>query len=437
MLPKKSLRVLVIGSGGREHAILRACKASPLVAAVAAAPGNGGMDQEAVCYPINVSDPAAIVALAKKLDANFVIVGPEAPLAAGAVDELSAAGILAYGPTKAGARLEASKSFTKEFLVRHDIPTAAGTRFTSSEKATEFLASQKFPIVIKADGLASGKGVVIAQDFEEACTAVYDMLDSHCFGESGNEILIEEFMDGEEASIMLMVCDDRYVMLPASQDHKRVGDGDTGPNTGGMGAYAPANVVTPAIERRVVSEIVEPTLKGLAAEGIRYRGTLYIGIMVTATGPKVVEFNVRFGDPECQVLLPLLKTDPVSVMYDCAAGTLDPKNVEFHAGSNIVVVLAAEGYPGSPRKGDVISLPMRVPAETSIIHSGTVREDDGTITTNGGRVLGITAHGSTLAEAAARAYALVSQIHFTGMHFRRDIGARQLRRDAAARKFSS
>lgn len=431
MVSNKSLRVLIIGSGGREHALLRACKASPLVAAVSVAPGNGGMEQEAVCYPLNVSDSAAIVALAKKLDANFVIIGPEVPLSVGVVDALEAAGIPAYGPVKAGAKLEASKNFTKEFLVRHNIPTASGKRFTSSEEAVEYLSSQKFPIVIKADGLASGKGVIIAEDFDQACTAVYDMLDSGCFGKSGSEILIEEFMEGEEASIMLMVCEDRYVMLPASQDHKRVGEGDTGLNTGGMGAYAPAPVVTPEIERRVVSEIVEPTLKGLVEDGIRYRGTLYVGIMITAEGPKVVEFNVRFGDPECQVLLPLLKTDPVEVMYACATGTLDPTVVEFHKGSNIIVVLAAEGYPGTPRKGDVISLPTRIPAGTGIIHSGTVREDNGTITTAGGRVLGVTARGENLSEAAARAYELVSQIHFEGMHYRRDIGARQLKRDSA------
>ena len=431
MVSNKSLRVLIIGSGGREHALLRACKASPLVAAVSVAPGNGGMEQEAVCYPLNVSDSAAIVALAKKLDANFVIIGPEVPLSVGVVDALEAAGIPAYGPVKAGAKLEASKNFTKEFLVRHNIPTATGKRFTSSEEAVEYLSSQKFPIVIKADGLASGKGVIIAEDFDQACTAVYDMLDSGCFGKSGSEILIEEFMEGEEASIMLMVCEDRYVMLPASQDHKRVGEGDTGLNTGGMGAYAPAPVVTPEVERRVVSEIVEPTLKGLVEDGIRYRGTLYVGIMITAEGPKVVEFNVRFGDPECQVLLPLLKTDPVEVMYACATGTLDPTVVEFHKGSNIIVVLAAEGYPGTPRKGDVISLPTRIPAGTGIIHSGTVREDNGTITTAGGRVLGVTARGENLSEAAARAYELVSQIHFEGMHYRRDIGARQLKRDSA------
>ena len=432
MVPNKSLRVLIIGSGGREHALLRACKASPLVAAVSVAPGNGGMEQEAVCYPLNVSDTAAIVALAKKLDANFVIIGPEVPLAAGAVDELEAAGILAYGPTKAGARLEASKSFTKDFLVRHGIPTARGKRFTSSEEAVEYLAAQNFPVVVKADGLASGKGVVVAEDFDQACTAVYDILDSHCFGASGNEILIEEFMEGEEASIMLMVSEDRYVMLPPSQDHKRVGEGDTGPNTGGMGAYAPASVVSPSVARRIVSEIVEPTLKGLISEGIRYRGTLYIGIMITASGPKVVEFNVRFGDPECQVLLPLMKTDPVSVMHDCATGTLDPAAVEFRDGFDIIVILAAEGYPGTPRKGDVISLPTRLPPETGVIHCGTVREDNGAIATAGGRVLGVTARGASLSEAAQRAYALVSQIHFDGMHYRRDIGARELRREARA-----
>ncbi len=429
MVPNKSLRVLIIGSGGREHALLRACKASPLVAAVSVAPGNGGMEQEAVCYPLNVSDTGSIVSLAKKLDANFVIIGPEVPLSAGAADALLVAGIPVYGPTRDGARLEASKNFTKNFLVRHNIPTARGWRFTSSEAAVEFLTSQKFPIVIKADGLASGKGVIIAEDFDAACSAVYDMLDSHCFGNSGNEILIEEFMAGEEASIILMVSEDRYVMLPPSQDHKRVGEGDTGTNTGGMGAYAPASVVTPEISRRVVSEIVEPTLKGLQSEGIRYRGTLYIGIMVTAEGPKVVEFNVRFGDPECQVLLPLLKTDPVSVMYDCATGTLDTRRVEFRDGYNLIVVLAAEGYPGTPRKGDVIAMPTRLPAETSIIHAGTERRNDGSIATAGGRVLGVLAHGATLSEAAQKAYTLVGQVHFEGMHYRRDIGARQLLRD--------
>lgn len=428
-MTEKSLRVLIIGSGGREHALLKACKASPLVAAVSVAPGNGGMEQEAVCYPQNVTDVAGIVSLAKRLDSNFVIVGPEAPLSVGVADALRAAGIPVYGPDKAGAILEASKTYSKDFLTRHAIPTAVGRKFSSSEEAIEFLASQRFPIVIKANGLAAGKGVIIAEDYDAACSAVYDMLDEKCFGDAGTEILIEEFMQGEEASIMLMVCEDKYVMLPASQDHKRVGDGDTGPNTGGMGAYAPAPVVTPELEKQIVERIVEPTLKGLLADGIRYRGTLYVGIMITAEGPKVVEFNVRFGDPECQVLLPLLKTDPVKLMHDCATGTLKPETAEFRGGCNIVVVLAAEGYPGTPRKGDVITFPKKFPEGTAVLHSGTEREDSGDIVTAGGRVLGVCARGETLAEAAKNAYALVEQIHFDGMHFRRDIGARQLKRD--------
>ena len=428
-MTKKSLRVLIIGSGGREHALLKACKASALVASVAVAPGNGGMEQEAICYPLSVTDVPAIVDLAKKLDSNFVLVGPEAPLSVGVVDALATAGIPAYGPKKAGALLEASKTFTKDFLIRHEIPTALGKKFTSSEEAVEFLSSQRFPIVIKASGLASGKGVVIAEDFDEACTAVYDILDEKCFGSAGNEILIEEFMVGEEASIMLMVSGEKFVMLPPSQDHKRVGDGDTGLNTGGMGAYAPAAVVTPSVEKEVVEKIVKPTLRGLAQEGIDYRGTLYVGIMITDEGPKVVEFNVRFGDPECQVLLPLLETDPVELMYACATGTLDPENVKIRSGYNVIVVLAAEGYPGTPRKGDVITFPKKVPAGTGIIHSGTEREDNGDIVTSGGRVLGITARGDTLVDAVKNAYALVEQVRFSGMHYRRDIGARQLRRD--------
>lgn len=428
-MTEKSLRVLIIGSGGREHALLKACKASPLVAAVAVAPGNGGMEQEAICYPLNVTDVPAIVSLAKRLDANFVIIGPEAPLSVGTADALIEAGIPVYGPTKAGAILEASKTFTKDFLIRHSIPTAWGKKFTSSEEAVEFLSGQKFPIVVKASGLAAGKGVIIAEDYDAACSAVYDMLDEKCFGSAGAEILIEEFMAGEEASIMLMVSEDKYVMLPASQDHKRVGDGDTGLNTGGMGAYAPAPVVTPEIEKQVVEKIVEPTLKGLLADGIRYRGTLYVGIMITEEGPKVVEFNARFGDPECQVLLPLLKTDPVKLMYDCATGTLNPSEVEFRSGFNIVVVLAAQGYPGTPKKGDVITIPEKLREGTAILHSGTEREDSGDIVSSGGRVLGVVAHGETLVSAAQNAYELVEKIHFDGMHFRSDIGARQLKRD--------
>ncbi|MDR0536341.1 MAG: phosphoribosylamine--glycine ligase [Puniceicoccales bacterium] len=432
LLPK-SLNILVVGSGGREHALLQACLASPLAATVTAAPGNAGMALEAPCHPLDSDDPAAIVALARKLGSNFVIVGPEVPLANGAVDALAAAGITAYGPVRAGALLEASKTHSKAFLERHGIPTARAAKFAATAPALEYLRAHPLPVVIKASGLAAGKGVVIAHDAASAERAVRDMLDARVFGESGAEILIEEFMEGEEASIMLMVCGTRFVMLPPSQDHKRAHDGDTGPNTGGMGAYAPADVVTPEVRQRVVSEIVEPTLRGLAAEGVDYRGTLYVGIMVTAEGPKVVEFNVRFGDPECQVLLPLFETDPVRLMHDCATGDLRPADLRLRDGSAVILTLAAHGYPGSVRKGDPISLPApeEMPPATQILHSGTKLGPEGTLLTAGGRVLGAVARGKDLHEAVERAYALAAKIHFDGMHYRRDIAARQLNRSRA------
>ena len=429
-----SLKVLVIGSGGREHAIVQACKRSALVASVAAAPGNVGMSLDCPCHALDVTDVAATVELAKRVGANFVVVGPEVPLALGAADALEDAGFAVYGPRKAGAMLEASKVFTKEFLVRHAIPTARGAKFTKAADALAYLKQEKYPTVIKASGLAAGKGVVIPQNYEEAAHAIHEMMDAKIFGASGDEVLVEEFMEGEEASIMVMVCGEKYVILPPSQDHKRVGEGDTGPNTGGMGAYTPTGVVTDEIDRRVRTEIVEPTLRGLKSEGIDYRGTLYVGIMVTKAGPKVVEFNVRFGDPECQILLPMLKSDPVALMHACATGTLEPAKVEWKGGASIIVVLAAGGYPGDIRKGDVITLPETLPADVSIVHAGTKRDASGRIVTSGGRVLGVVAHGASLAEAAKRAYAVVDTVKFEGMQFRRDIGARQLKRDADAAK---
>lgn len=427
----KELRVLLLGNGGREHALLKACKASPLVKAVAVAPGNGGMEQEAICFPqVRADDVAEVVRLAQRLEANFVIVGPEAPLAAGMVDALKAVGIPAYGPEKAAARLEASKTFTKDFLMRHNIPTARGRRFTNADEAAAFLKTcKKFPIVLKADGLAAGKGVIIAQSCAEACAAAREMLEDRKFGNASSEILIEEFMAGEEASIMLMVDGEKFVMLPPSQDHKRINDNDEGLNTGGMGAYAPADVVTPELKKTIVETLVKPTLAGLKADGIHYSGTLYIGIMITEEGPKVVEFNVRFGDPECQVLLPQLKTDPVELMYACASGTLEPDKAEFRDGYSAVVVLTAEGYPGTPRKGDIIKIPEDLPDDVDVIHSGTKRNDAGDVLTAGGRVLGVTAGAETLAGALDKVYAVVEKISFKGKHFRRDIGARQLKRD--------
>ena len=433
MITKKSLHILIIGSGGREHALLQACRKSPLVASVAVAPGNGGMESEADCHPLDVGDVPAAVALAKRLGVNFVIVGPEVPLALGLADALEEASLTVYGPCRSGALLEASKTYAKGFLARHGIPTAYGEKFTDTNSALASLRGHPLPVVIKADGLAAGKGVIIARTHEEAAQAVKSMLDERVFGESGAEILIEDFMEGEEASIMLMVSGRRYVMLPPSQDHKRVGDGDTGPNTGGMGAYAPASVVTPEMRRRVLGEIVEPALAGLAAEGVDYRGTLYIGIMVTSDGPKVVEFNVRFGDPECQVLLPLLESDVVQLMHDCATGRLEPERVHIKSGAAVIITLAAAGYPGPISKDDVITLPDELPTGTQILHSGTRRDPaTGCLLTSGGRVLGATALSETLPEAVASAYALVSKIHFNGMHYRRDIAARQLRRDGVA-----
>ena len=431
MAPQDRLDVLILGSGGREHALLKACLRSPRVARVRVAPGNGGMALEAECLDVDAANPAAVLELVRRTASNFVIVGPEVPLAAGVVDALEAAGVPAYGPLAAGARLEASKAFSKDFMVRHHVPTAASATFRQLAPALAYVRAQPVPIVIKASGLAAGKGVVIATTLAEAEAALRDMMETKVFGASGDEVVIEEFMQGEEASIMLMVCGEEYLMLPPSQDHKRVGEGDTGLNTGGMGAYAPTTVVTPDVERRLREEIIVPTLRGLKADGIDYRGTLYVGIMVTAAGPKVVEFNVRFGDPECQVLMPSLETDPVQIMEDIAHGRFRPAAVKLRPGATIIVVLAAGGYPGEIRKGDAITLPTDLPAGVDIVHGGTKRLPDGRVVTTGGRVLGVVAHGASLQEAARRAYAVVPQVRFEGCHYRRDIGYRQLKRDGA------
>ncbi len=423
-------KVLVIGSGAREHALVQACLKSLRVQAVVAAPGNGGMAQEVPCLPLDVENVPQIVELAKSQGADFVVVGPEVPLSLGAVDALETAGIPAYGPQKAGARLEASKTFTKDFLLKYKIPTAFGEKFTDVKSALDFLKTQSFPIVIKASGLAAGKGVVIPQNFDEAEQAVREMLEQKIFGDSGAEILIEEFMDGEEASIMLMVSGTDFVELSPSQDHKRVGDGDTGPNTGGMGAYAPAAVVTPEINEQVLERIVKPTLAGLKQEGIDYRGTLYVGIMITAQGPKVVEFNVRFGDPECEILLPLLETDVVQLMWDCAHGTLQPETVRFKNGYAVIVVLAAKGYPGAYAKGEKITLPFPCKEESGvqILHAGTKLNEHGDLLTNGGRVLGVVAQAPTLPEAVKKAYETAELIHFDSKYLRTDIAHRELKR---------
>jgi phosphoribosylamine--glycine ligase len=425
------LKILVVGSGGREHALVKACRRSALVRETIAAPGNGGIAAEVPCHPVAADDIAGQVKLAQTERVDFVIVGPEVPLSLGLVDALAAVKISAFGPNRAAAELEASKSFTKAFLLRHKIPTAYGETFDTVAAALTYLARQPVPVVIKASGLAAGKGVTVATTRAEAEAAMRAALEEGVFGASGEEILIEDFMPGEEASLMLFVSGEKFILLPPSQDHKRIGDDDTGPNTGGMGAYAPAAVVTPTLQECLEAEIIRPTLAGLARDGIEYRGVLYIGIMITGDGPKVVEFNVRFGDPECQVLLPLLESDPVQLMWDCAHGALEPAAGRWRPEFAAAVVLAAAGYPGKPRTGDVITLPAAasLPPGVEILHAGTATRPDGTLVTSGGRVLAVTARAGTLRAALANAYAVCAQIQFEGCHYRRDIGARQLRRE--------
>ncbi len=423
-----SLNVLVIGSGGREHALLRACLASPRVAAVAAAPGNGGMAAEAHCYSLDVTDPAATVALAREHGITFVIIGPEVPLALGVADALRDAGIAVYGPGRDGAVLESSKAACKAFFGKYGIPTAAWGTFSESEAALAYLKTCDLPVVVKASGLAAGNGVLNCETPAAAEAPVRGKLEVDQFGASGREIVIEECLTGQEASIMVMVSGNRYLCLPPSQDHKRIGEGDTGPNTGGMGACAPAAVVTESVMESVRRDIIEPTLEGFEAEGIDYRGTLFIGLMINEAGePRVLEFNVRFGDPECQVLLPLCQTDPVELMWNCARGTLKPREVKISRDHAMVVVLAAKGYPGSCPKDDLLGLPLSLPENVHILHAGTRIDEEGVLRSSGGRVLGVVATGPSLGKAAEDAYAVCDAIEWENKVFRRDIGHHQLK----------
>lgn len=395
---------------------------------VMAAPGNGGMASEVECFNVSVEDISALVQLAQDQEIGLVVVGPEVPLSLGLVDALATVGIPAYGPNKDGAQLESSKAFCKDFFARHNIPTAAYGTFTEVAPALAYLEEHPAPIVIKASGLAAGKGVIMAETQAEAIAAVKDMLEGDAFGSSGQEIVIEETLYGEEASIHVIASGQDFVCLPASQDHKRVGEGDSGLNTGGMGAYTPTSKVTPAMQAEIEEQVIRPTLAGLKADGIDYRGTLYAGLMLTEKGVKVLEYNVRFGDPETQVLLPMVADDLVPVLLASAKGEALPAQLQCNEGAAIVVVLAAGGYPGNYAKGDPITFPQTLPARSAVVHAGTTRDTGGTIRTAGGRVLGVSGQAASLKEAAELAYSVCDQIEFEGKYLRRDIGHRELKR---------
>ena len=424
----KNLNILVLGSGGREHTLAKVCSRSDCVGKVMVAPGNGGMSDEFEAHDLNIEDNSEIVRLAKAQQVDLVVVGPEVPLCNGAVDALNEAGILAYGPDRAGARLEGSKAYTKDFLNKYGIPTAAYGNFSEIEPALAYLGKLALPVVVKASGLAAGKGVLICQTLEEAEEAVRDMLDGESFGDSGKEVVIEEFLEGEEASLHLICSGESFVAMPMSQDHKKVGEGDTGLNTGGMGAYAPTQLVTPEMLAEYEQSIVRPTLAGLKSEGVDFRGTLYVGLMLTSEGAKVLEFNVRFGDPETQVILPLLADDLVPLLLQSARGEDMPEKVAFKNESSMVVVLTSAGYPESYPKGETIRIAEEIPRGSEVIHAGTQKNQAGEIVSAGGRVLGAVGTGETLALAREKAYALCELIDFPSKFFRNDIGHREFSR---------
>lgn len=422
------MNVLLIGSGGREHALAWAISGSALLNKLYCAPGNAGIAHLAECVALDTADAAAVVAFCRSKAVSFVVIGPEAPLVAGLADVLAAAGIKHFGPSRAAAQLEGSKGFTKDLCAEFGIPTAAYARFSALADARAYIAKQPLPVVVKADGLAAGKGVVIAETRDEAVAAV-EACFSGAFGSAGAEVVIEEFLRGEEASFFALVDGVHAVPLVAAQDHKRVGEGDTGPNTGGMGAYSPAGVVTPDIERRVMTEIIEPTVAGMAARGIPFKGVLFAGLMIGAEGPKLIEYNVRFGDPETQVLMMRLKSDLLTALIATAEGVLKDFDLRWYSDAALTVVLAANGYPAAPEKGTEIrgmEAAAAVPG-VEIFHAGTRRDGD-RILADGGRVLNVTARAATVAEAQQRAYQAIDKIDWPGGFCRRDIGWRALQR---------
>jgi len=418
----------LLGSGGREHALGWKLAQSPLCDKLWAAPGNPGIAQLAECTSLDATDHDAVIAFAKDNAIGLVVIGPEAPLVDGLADSLRAAGIDTFGPSKQAAQLEGSKGFTKELCQRAGIPTARYERCTSLEAAWGALKRFKPPFVLKADGLAAGKGVVIAETYEQAQEALGEMFDGR-FGSAGSEVVIEQFLTGEEASFFALTDGTAIVPIGTAQDHKRVGEGDTGPNTGGMGAYSPAPVLTDALQAQVMREIVEPTVRTMAAEGTPYSGVLYAGLMLTKDGPQLIEYNARFGDPECQVLMMRLESDLVELMQACAQGRLAEIDApELSDDFALTVVMAAEGYPDTPKKGGRIDLGEAEANGARVFHAGTKLDGD-TLTSSGGRVLNVTARGSSATEAQGRAYAAVDAIDFADGFCRRDIGQREVRRE--------
>lgn len=427
------MKVLMIGGGGREHALAWKLAQSTQVEQVFVAPGNAGTATETKLTNVAIAatDLDGLVAFARDEQIGLTVVGPEAPLVEGVVDRFQAAGLTIFGPTQAAAQLEGSKSFTKDFLARHDIPSADYQTFTEVDPALDYLSKMGAPIVIKADGLAAGKGVIVALSEAEAEAAIRDMLEANAFGDAGARVVIEEFLEGEEASFIVMVDGENVVPMATSQDHKRAYDGDTGPNTGGMGAYSPAPVVTPEVDARIMERVILPTVRGMAEEGNAYTGFLYAGLMIDAAGnPKVIEYNCRFGDPETQPIMLRLTSDFAELCLAGAEGRLAGQRCEWDSRAAVGVVLAAGGYPGSYRKGDVIhGLAAAEATGCKVFHAGTAQNAQGDITTSGGRVLCVTALGDSVSAAQQQAYQGVSAIQWDGVEYRRDIAFRAIARE--------
>lgn len=423
------MRILVIGSGGREHALAWKLASSPHTTKLYCAPGNSGISEIATCLPANVNDPAGLASLAESIGAELTVIGPEAPLVAGVANEFHARGLRVFGPTAAAAQLEGSKIFTKEFTSRHSIPTARFIACDSPESARESLTGRfQFPVVVKADGLAAGKGVRIAGDQHEFDAAIDEMMVKRVFGEAGSRLLLEECLVGREASVMVFADGRDYKMIVPAQDHKRVFDNDQGPNTGGMGSFSTPDLIDDETLARIAREVIEPTLEGMAAEGNPFSGILYAGLMLTADGPKLIEFNARFGDPETQAVLVRLESDLVEIFNAVIDGRVGSTQIEWSAESSVCLVAASGGYPGEFAKGKPISgLDQAKSVEGVVIfHSGTVRDNNGGFVTSGGRVLGVTARGEALRQARSRAYEAMSHINFEGLHYRSDIAAGSL-----------